>query len=122
MKKVTPIAVVLTVFLSVLVLNSGCEEEQNQPDVRKSRLITDENFRLTTELERRNRQLDKQIKLLEECRQEREKFEKGSGELTTSIMNAFGECKKKNLQLQEENKNLKAKLKQLQGETDEAEK
>jgi len=36
-------------------------------------------------------------------------------------MTAFGECKEQNLQLQEENQNLKAKLKQLQDEIDEAE-
>jgi len=114
----TYIAFVLAIFTSVLVLNSGCEEELNQSSVRKSRLIADENLRLTAELKQLNRQLDEQIKLLEECREEKEKFEKDSKELTSSIMTSFSECSKENLQLQKGNEKLKAKLKQLQDESD----
>lgn len=120
MNKVSPVAVVLAVLLAVFILSGGCEE-QNQPDVRRSRLIADENLRLTAELQRLSRQLDEQTKLLEDCRQEKETVVKESGELANSVMTAFGECKEQNLQLQEENKNLKAKLKQLQDEIDEAE-
>jgi hypothetical protein len=120
MNKVSPIAVVLAVLLPVFALSSGCEE-QRQPDIRKRRLIADENLRLTTELQRLSRQLDEQKKLLEDCRQEHKTVGQDSRELATSILTAFGECKGQNLQLQEENKNLKAKLKLLKDEIDEAE-
>jgi len=79
MNKVLPIAVVLAVLFSVFILSSGCEE-QSQPDVRKSRLIADENLRLNAELQRLNRQLEEQTKLLEDCRREKETVVRESGE------------------------------------------
>jgi hypothetical protein len=112
MKKVTPILIVLTVFLLVFVLNSGCEEVQNQPDVRKSKLIADENLRLTKELQQLNRQLDEEIKMLEGCRQEQVMFEKELDDVTTLLMRELNECREKSLQLQEENEKLKAKIEQ----------
>jgi len=120
MDKVSPIAVVLAVLLPVFVLSSSCEE-QNQSDIRKSRLIADENLRLTTELQRLSRRLDEQMKLLEDCRKKQETEVQKSRELATSVLTDLGECKEQNFQLQEENKNLRAKLKLLQDEIDEAE-
>jgi flagellar basal body-associated protein FliL len=113
MRKVTLTAVALAAFLPVLVLSSGCEEELKQPDARKSRLIADENIRLSKEIQQLNRQLDKKIKLLEECSRKQAEVRKESDELTTSLMQAFGECKQENLRLQKENEALKAKIKQL---------
>jgi dynactin complex subunit len=111
MNKVLLVAVVLTVFLPVFILGSGCEE-QGQSDMTKSRLIADENFRLTKKLQQLNRQLDEEIKMLEGCRKEQVMFQKELDDLTTFLTNELDRCKEENLQLQEENKNLKAKLKQ----------
>ncbi len=116
MKKIATVTITLTIFILVFLLNSGCEVEQNQPNVRRTRLIADENLRLTADLKRLNRELDKQIKLLEECRQKWAQSKKNSDKLTASIMEALGECNRENLKLKEENEGLKAKLKRLQSE------
>ena len=92
---------VLTVFLTVVLFNSGCEDEQNTPNPRKTKLLEDENIRLTSELKKVNRKLEKQTKLLEDCRQEQELFKKNSDTLTTEIMNALAECKEENNRLKE---------------------
>jgi hypothetical protein len=104
MRKTAIMVIVVTVFLPVIICSIGCEDEQGAPNTRKTKLLEDENIRLTSELKQLNRKLEKQTTLLEDCRREKAESEKNSDELTTEIMNAFGECK-------EENKRLKAMMK-----------
>lgn len=110
MNRVSYIVVMLIVFVSVLVLNTGCEEEKGRLDDRQNRLFADENIRLNAKLKRLNKQLEKQKKLLEDCRTEQQEYEENAKMLNDSMMYSFSECREENLRLRQEIEDLEARL------------
>ena len=114
MSKSVQTTIVLTIgIVLVVILTTGCEE-QSLTSTRKSRLIADENKQLTEQLAQRNREIEKQKKLLEQCLKGKkvltEQLKEKMGEM---IRNALNNRDKETERLQEENKKLKAQIEEL---------
>ena len=112
MKKPAQIAVVLAV--AVVMLIAGCEE-QSLSNTKKSKLIAAENIQLKKELEKRDREIEEQKKLVDKCLREKkgqeDKTQEKVEELMGLIFESFGE---ENKELRKENENLKAQVQQLE--------
>ena len=102
-------AFVFVLLVTVLVPLVGCQEEALM-EPRKANLVADENHRLKRQLEQCVEERDKQIKLLDECKQQQ-------GKLTSFLMDTVrNEFKEENVKLKTENELLKAQVEQLQME------
>ena len=123
MKRPAQKAFLLAVGIVLITLIAGCEEEANLPDTKRSRLIAAENMRLKKDLERRDKEIERQKELLEKCLQEKntwkEKAQQNIRKQVDSILTAVME---KNVELHKENEGLKAQIEKLKAELEEAKK
>ena len=115
---------VLTVCVVVMLI-AGCGN-QEQPVVKKSRLIAVENMRLKKELEQRSREIErlnelhnkeskKQEKLLAKCVQEKESWKKKARQnVRNQVKGVVDAVMEQNVKLREENEKLKAQIEKLQ--------
>ena len=98
------VLVFVVVFVLSLILNAGCqEEEQNLSNDKRSRLIAAENLELKQELEKCRTELKKQKQLFQSSQKEEKKQ---SQDILVQAMNL-------NSKLRKENKELKAQLNEL---------
>jgi len=104
-KRVRLISILVTVFITAVILTAGCEEQQAE-NPKKSRLTAEE-------LVKKDAEIAKLKKALETCELEKIKAQKDAEkELDTvgnEILNSFEEL----IKLQEENKNLKKQIEEL---------
>ncbi len=131
MKGPAKMAFVLAIGFVVTMLIAGCEEEQQLPNTKKSRLIGAENIQLKKELKQRDREIERQKQLhkkeiekqklqLEKCLQEKKGLEEQlAGKFGDQIDELFKDVGGENLELREEIKNLKAQIEKLKEELDE---
>ena len=124
MKKPTWKALVITICLGVLLI-AGCGENE-PPRVKKSRAIAAENIELQKQLDRSNariqnlkeqydKELDKQQKLLEKCKQERDQWKaKSQQNVRDQVKDVLDTVMAENTRLREENAKLKAQIEKLQ--------
>ena len=85
-----------------IMLTAGCEEE-NLPDTKMSRLIAVENRQLKKQLEQRNKEIEKQKKLLEKCLQQKKAWKTRSDKnIRKQIEPVLGVVMEKNAKLQKE--------------------
>lgn len=105
----------------IAVLIAGCEE-QNLSTAKESKLIAYENRQLKEQLAQREKKIEEQGRLLEECQQRREVLEESfEDELDVRVgelLEVFAQLDK---QLNEENNELKAQVKELQAQVSELE-
>jgi len=118
MKRPSQKVAVLAVGIVVIMFVAGCEEEKalsTQSNIRKHKLIADENRQLKKESEQRSKEIKSQKELLDKCLEEKknlqEKPQEDAEELMTLVFESFNEENKK---LKEENKNLKARIEELE--------
>jgi hypothetical protein len=116
MKRPAQKAFLLAVCIVVMLI-VGCEEEENLSNPKKTRLIAAENMRLKKDLERRDKEIEKQKGLLEKCQQEKNtwkgKAQKNIKEQVDKVlMGVMGELAK----LRDENKSLKEQIEKLKAE------
>lgn len=103
-------SVILTVAFSLVVLlTAGCQEETT-PGPRKAMLLTDQIRQLNGQLAQRDKELTKQKKLLEKCKQEKIESLKKAKDSTSSLVDFIME---QNKILMQENGELKSQLEQL---------
>ena len=113
---------VLAAGTVVIMLIAGCEKE-NAPDTKRSRLIAAENMRLKKELGQRDKEIEKQEKLLEKCLQEKNTWKaKAQQNIQEQVDSVLTVVMEKNEELRKENEGLKAQIKRLKAELEEAEK
>lgn len=105
MKKLSHIIIILS-FL--VVCNFGCQE-QSQSSIKKDRLVGGENIRLRKELQQSEEETAKQIKLLEQCQQEKEKAQQDADGSVKFLMDLSSETAK-------ENELLKARITELESQ------
>lgn len=117
MKRPSQKVAVLAVGIVVIMFVAGCEEEalSTQSNIRKHKLIAAENKQLKKESEQRSKEIKSQKELLDKCLEEKknlqEKPQEDAEELMTLVFESFNEESKK---LKEENKNLKARIEELE--------
>ena len=111
--------VVLIGFAVALI--AGCGEKE-APSVKQSRAIAAENIELEKELDRSNarienikkqydKEFEKQQKLLEQCRREREQWkEKSKQNVRAQVKGVADSLMADNTRLREENAKLKAQI------------
>ncbi len=122
MKRSAQKVFVLAIGVIMFMLIAGCEE-QNISNTKKGRLVAVENIRLKKELEQRDKEIEKQEKLLEKCLQEKilleEKVRKGIRDQVNDILGVVIE---ESAKLRQENKKLKTQIEQLKKELAEVKK
>ena len=115
-KNAQKIVVLLCVVSFAVTLITGCEE-QNLTDTRKTRLIATESTRLKKELEQCNQTIQQQQQALEECQKEKTFWEKHSQKGSQNLMDlSYQHFAKENVELYQENKDLKAQIEELKKE------
>ncbi|MHC4395972.1 MAG: hypothetical protein ACYS1A_10000 [Planctomycetota bacterium] len=117
MRKSVQTALILAIgIVFVVMLIAGCEE-QSLSNTKKSRLIANENRQLKQQLARRDREIEKQKGLLAKCLVEKKNLLGLSDEKIENMMGgAFGNISKQNVELQQENKKLKAQIEELKNQ------
>ena len=100
----------------VMVLAVGCEEENSSgssSDIRKHKLIANENRQLKEQLKQCEKEIQEQKGLVEECQQEKDsldqEWQKKSNKRGKNAIKDF----EKMIQLMEENKKLKEQIEAL---------
>ena len=121
MRRQTKKTLVLAVGIAlVIMLIAGCEEEQRISSTKRSRLIAQENMQLKKDLDNRNRKIEKQKELLDECMQEKKVLQKESKRnIQEQVKGVFDAVFEENIKLREENKKLKAQIEKLKKELEE---
>lgn len=115
-KTVHKIVVLLFAASFAITLLTGCEEE-NMVDTRKTKLIAAENLQLREQLEQYSQTVEQQKKSIEECQKEKTFWEKHSREGSQDLMDlSYQHFAKENIELQQENKQLKAQIEELKKE------
>ena len=117
MKRPVQKVVVLAISVAVMLI-AGCEEQNvsgTKSNIKKHQLIATENLQLQKELNLRDREIEKQKELLEECRQEQldleEQSRKGVEGMMDLLSKSLGEEKER---LRAENEALKAQIEKLE--------
>lgn len=127
MKRPAQKAFVLAVGIVAIALIAGCEEEQNlsstKSAVKKHQIIAAENMRLKEELERRDKEIEKQKELLEKCLEEKNAWKvKAQKNIQKQVDSVLTVVMEKNEELRKENEKLKAQIEKLKTELEEAKK
>ena len=91
--------------LLLLLLIVGCES-QSSPDVKRARLVNNENIQLNEKLNKQDEEIKKLTASLDKCRQQ-------SKETAEFLMELPSEITKQNSKLLTENDKLKAQLAEL---------
>jgi hypothetical protein len=97
------VVVLIIAFVFSLMLNAGCQEEQNLSNDKRSRLIAAENLELKKDLEKCRTELKQQKQLFQSSQKE---SKKQSEDMLVQLMNL-------NSKLRKENKELKAQLEEV---------
>ena len=114
MKKSKWIAAILIAgFFLCILITAGCEEEQS-PGLKQSKLITEENMNLKKQIEKKDIEIAKLKKAIDTCETEKITIKK---EMEKQV-NAIGEETLKTFEdyvrVEEENRNLKKQIEELQ--------
>ncbi|MHC5199328.1 MAG: hypothetical protein ACYSO1_04335 [Planctomycetota bacterium] len=105
---------VLIVLLSVPLL-IGCQESRSG-QIRRARLIADENLELKKELKQKDEQIADLKKQIEEIEAKIVEENKKFGDMTLKTLPFLAESEKKNQALTAENKKLKEELAELKAQ------
>lgn len=123
MKTIRLLTVLLAIF-SGLVSFTGCEEETKLTNIRRVRLITDENLKLKTQLKLRDTQNQKLKDRLATCEKEQAEIQKYMDDFirrnikNPAMTNLLSETSKKLEDMGIENEQLKTRIKELEAELD----
>lgn len=109
MRQVT--IVILIAALSILLL-TGCQKS-NASQVRRARLVVDENLQLKKQLEEKNQLIEDLEKQIEEKEAEMAKAEENFGTTTIQTLQMVADTEKRNQDLLLENAKLKEELEKL---------
>ena len=123
MKTIRLLTVLLVVF-SGLVSFTGCEEETKSLDVRRTRLITDENLKLKKQLQLLDTQNQELKDRLATCEKEQADIQKYVDDFireqinNPAMMTLISKTSKQLEDMGIENEQLKTRIKELEAELD----
>jgi hypothetical protein len=106
MSKLTSAAIVISLVLAMFIC--GCQE-QTQSNTKKDRLVGAENIRLKKELELCGEEIEKQIKLFEQCEQEKTQIQRDREKSLKFLIDRHTEAVK-------ENDSLKTRIAELESQ------
>lgn len=110
MSKSSQTVMVLAICMAFIALIAGCAEK-NLSNTKKHKLIAVENMQLKKQLEQRDKEIEKQKKLLDKCLRGKKALQEKPQEEGESLTKFLFE---ENLRLDKENKSLKAQVQQLE--------
>ena len=112
------IATVLLLFGTGAVISlSGCREESGDMSLRRARLVGNENIELKKQLKLRDEEIEHQKQLVVQCRKERAKDKKLSGDNAVKLLKHLSESGKQVTALRAENKQLREKIEELEAKS-----
>ncbi|MBE0535306.1 MAG: hypothetical protein IH624_06505 [Phycisphaerae bacterium] len=115
MKKTVISLLATAIVLAAGAVFSGCQEEAaDASSMRRARLVADENIALKKQIEERDKEVEKQKQRVEECKQEMTKGQEQTGSTMLQMMQHLAESGKQAEALAEENKQLKARIAELE--------
>ncbi len=114
MRNVAIATVLLFLGTATVISLSGCREESGNMSLRKARLVGNENIELKKQLKRRDEEIEHQKHLVVQCREERAKDKKLSGDNTLKMLKHLSESGKQATALRAENRQLREKIKELE--------
>ncbi|MHC4836069.1 MAG: hypothetical protein ACYTCN_09105 [Planctomycetota bacterium] len=109
------IVIALFILLLSVPLLTGCQESQ-AGQIRRARVIADENLELKQELKQKNKQIQDLNKQIEEIEAKNAEEHKKFGETTLKTLKILAESENKNKALTAENKKLKEELEKLKAQ------
>ena len=109
-KKGRLISILVTAFITAVILTAGCEEQQAE-NPKKSRLTAEE-------LEKKDVEIAKLKKALETCELEKIKAQKDAEKQLNTIGNELMDNFEELVNLREENNNLKKQIEELKKKSD----
>ena len=102
-------AIVLLVSVLAVVLLSGCQESDAR-QIRRARVIGNENLQLKQDLKEKDQQIEELKKQIEEIEADRAKENEKFGNMTIKTLQMLSETENRNQALTLENKKLKEEL------------
>lgn len=124
MKAILPSVLLLAGFLGLVNFISGCKEETKSVNLRRTRLIMDENLKLKKQLQLLDTQNQEQKDLLAACEKEKADMQKYMDDFTREqlndpvLMKIIDETSKQLEYLALENEQLKGRIKELEAKLD----
>ncbi len=114
MRNVAIATVLLFLGAGTVITLSGCREESGGATLRRARLVGNENIELKKEIELRDKEIERQKQLVEQCRAQSAKDNELSGDNTIKMLKHLAESAKQVDSLTTENTQLKEKIKELE--------
>ncbi len=114
MRNVAIATVLLFLGTGAVISLSGCREESSDMSIRRARLVGNENIELKKQLKLRDEEIERQKELVVQCREERAKDKKLSGNTTIKLLKHLSESGKRAAALRTENMQLREKIKELE--------
>ena len=102
--------VLLTALLGTLLL-AGCQKSDSS-QIRKARLVANENLQLKRQLAEKDTQIEDLKKQIEKIEAEKAKADEEFGSTTIKTLQMVAETEKRNQALAEENEKLKKEIEQ----------
>lgn len=113
MKKLNQLKMILVASIVFIILIAGCEK-QNMTSTKKGRLLAAENQRIIKQLKKRDANIAKQKKLLEQCREEKQALKEVPQINIDGILESFLQnLGVENERLTDENERLNAEVERL---------
>ena len=113
MRNIAIATVLLVLGAGTVITLSGCREESGDTSLRRARLVGNENIELKEEIKMRDKEIQRQKQLLEQCRADRTKDKEQSGNNTLKLLEQLAESGKQVGTLAAENAQLREKIKEL---------
>lgn len=114
MRNVAIATVLLFLGAGAVITLSGCREESADTTLRRARLVGNENIELKKEIKLRDKEIERQKQLAEQCYAESAKDKELSGNNMLKLLKLLAESAKQVDALTAENTQLKEKIKELE--------
>jgi len=114
MRNVAIATVLLFLGASAVITLSGCREESGDTTLRKARLVGNENIELKKMIKLRDKEIERQKQLVEQCRADWAKDKELSDNNMIKMLKHLSESSKQVNTLTAENTQLKETIKELE--------
>ncbi len=114
MRNIAIATVLLVLSAGTVITLSGCREESSDTSLRRARLVGNENIELKKEIKLRDKEIERQKQLVQQCRADWAKDKDLTGDNMIKLLKHLSESGKQVDALATENAQLKEKIKELE--------